>query len=791
MPPSDTPISKEILLPCLVFSPPIFNNGDFYIFSCALNEDSEAVDWDQLNQILPSQWFVGENRSHRNRSSRFGNTNFVVKINDSDIHHGFESSTPFVFSGQVVDNVRFGEQFAATLMFPDIGNDEEAMTKYLQDLPNIGPKRADQIVEKFGYDNVQSIFDSGGQELLKIAGITKERLPVIIEHWKRDVAVRELLLFLAEHEVSFTYGKKIIKHFGEKAFEILKTNPFRLTEIYGIGFEQADDIAYKIMDDVPKDYRTKSCLEYLLMAEGSNSGSTCMPSDSLVGRAITLLKRRDPDHDYKLECIESIKSDFVIVKDDEVFVYTPSSFLREKYIAGYVESFGPLPSHPKWECTDDEITDAEYLYTEAMGRELVLDVEQKDAIKAAFKNHLCIITGGGGTGKSTICRCICTIAQKKGLSVELIAPTGRAAKVLSSKTLNDASTIHRALALAPGDARLTHDIYTPNDVEIGSSILIIDEFSMVGVDTFPLVIDAIRDRQNTNVVLIGDHQQLPSVSPGRLLHDIMRSETVPVTVLKNIHRQSENSHICDVAQDVADGNRPTIPTLSDDFHWIESSNNKRVLETLESLVRDAVEEGTLDKLQILSPMKKGDLGTKALNKMIQEMVKDDDRKMVYEDRTFYLGDRVMQLKNNYEKNVYNGDVGVVIEFDEKVINPKVKDKKDRYVKVLYNDTLVVEYVEEGITEIQPSWACTVHKYQGSQIENVVFLMSWGHNRMMYRELVYTGFTRASDNLYVLGSQDVLDLASSRSDGRKRYTKLTELIARPNELQIRNAHLPVR
>jgi exodeoxyribonuclease V alpha subunit len=379
-----------------------------------------------------------------------------------------------------------------------------------------------------------------------------------------------------------------------------------------------------------------------------------------------------------------------------------------------------------------------------------------------------IITGGGGTGKSTICRCICYLANKAGKSVRLMSPTGKAAQVLSNKTGQHASTIHRSLGLTP-------DQLVPKN-PISEDIIVVDEVSMVGLDTMYAIMYAMSHNVFGNIVFVGDPNQLPSVSPGNFLTDIMISGLANVVKLDVIHRQDDNSFIPLIAQQLSIGKKIDIPDHATDIEWHEASSSG-FADTMKGAVNDYLDAGNdINDLQVLAPMYRGECGVDKVNSSIQEfMAKRSGKPQCLElgFNKFYVGDRVIQLTNDYDRDVFNGDIGTIVDLGRMTVDRKVDDREQPYIVVdFYGRTIM--YAGEGIEQLRLAWCITVHKYQGSQIKNCFFVMSNEAQRMFSKELVYTAFTRAEDRLDVYGYSGMLQLAPTRSVVKKRYTNMDAL-----------------
>jgi exodeoxyribonuclease V alpha subunit len=400
-----------------------------------------------------------------------------------------------------------------------------------------------------------------------------------------------------------------------------------------------------------------------------------------------------------------------------------------------------------------------------------LDDSQRKAICSVFQNKLTVITGAGGSGKTTICRFIYEIAQKKRLTVRMMSPTGKASQILSEKTGCPATTIHRGLKLLPGNDFPKEDI--------DEDILLIDEISMAGLDTVFAIMKALEENKWCHIVLVGDKNQLPSVSPGNFLNDILKSNCANIVVLDKIHRQDDKSFIPLVAKEISDGNSTTIPVGASDIKW-KHLNVDKVEQDLVKFVDKYLDSGNkIDDLQIMSPMKKGRCGVYKLNSAMQEKMaivnNTADQHLVLPFGKFYVGDRIIQTVNNYDKMIFNGDMGVVVDVGEKIANSKASDKKERFITVQFYGSEELTFWGEEIEQIILAWVITVHKFQGSQAKNIIFMMASEAQVLMSKELVYTAFTRAEKKLVIFGHEQMLRYAPTKSVIRKRFTNFNVII----------------
>jgi len=754
-------VSERVVIPCKIKSS-IFEKDTFKILNVKLNSASST----SIPDCVPDEWLKNS---------------FVVSIR-LDHPMQFTKLCSYVFSGTIVNHENYGLQFSSDFVFEDEPSDSEMMFNYLVTLPDIGPERARAILSEFDISELSSVFEDDSDQLLRINGITKKRIGAIVDKWEKDRNLRRIYCWLSDHRVPVEYGMKILKEFGEKSIDILEDNPYMLSRIRGIGFPRVDSIAHRILDEVPREMRVRACGEYILKESGLE-GHLCLPYDNFKKRLCDQLAEFKLTQEDADAVPQVTLNNFVVLRNNttgDSLVYDPKTYGAERGIAFAFVEMSNYKS--PYECGDEDLEYAEYEYEDTIGDKIILDDCQREAVKSAFNNKITVITGGGGTGKSTICRCIRSIAQNNGQSVVFMAPTGQAAKVLGQKTSHPASTIHRALGLTPDGVRELK--------EISADILVIDEFSMVGIDTLPYLMGAIRSYQYTNIVMVGDPQQLPSVASGNFLADLIASGIASVQTLVHIHRHSEKSYIAKIANTISSGEVPDIPPDAEDFVWVPFDDLENAAEKASAIVNKYLSKGRIEDVQALAPMYRSPAGVDAVCNNVQQMVATGE-KFEYKNKTFYVGDRVMQLVNNYDKDVFNGTIGIVAEFGFAVVRPEVENIERQYLKVDYDgDTKL--YVADEIDELRVCWCSTVHKFQGSQMPVVVFIMTEANVRMMTRELVYTAITRASEKVYIVGSYNMLCLAARQSEIRKRYTSTANLIrwkidGLPGDITVLNAN----
>jgi len=529
-------------------------------------------------------------------------------------------------------------------------------------------------------------------------------------------------------------------------------------------------------------------MKYLLLNDLHKNSNLCMPYSALKTQVIDVLgecnksmnKTEPLTKYYELipECIKRNLNTFVAIKnvhENHSYVYLKEVWEKEKFIASsiYHRSRSEVSTG---QCTERDLADAEVDVSNFSHRKITLDKTQKEAIKSAFENKITVITGSGGTGKSTICRCIFHLAEEKKLTIRMMSPTGKAAQVLADKTSYPAETIHRSLKLKPGDE-------LPRE-RIEEDIIVIDEISMVGIDTMFAIMVAMEENLWGNIVFVGDPNQLPSVSPGNFLSDIISSGCVNVVKLDRIHRQDEHSYISLLADTVARGKIVEIPEEAKDVHWNHISSTQDFEDRIRAVVREFIEKGNhIDTLQIISPMYKGYCGVNKINESIQDMMADingtRNNHIVRNFSTFYVGDRVIQTENNYDKQIFNGDMGKIEDVGRKVMDSSKSDEEEDFITVnFYGHSHI--YVGEEIEQLKLAWCITVHKFQGSQSPVIFFVMADEARILMSKELLYTAMTRAEKHLEFYGHMNMFKLAPTKSVVKKRYTNMNELIIEMKE-----------
>ena len=659
--------------------------------------------------------------------------------------------------GEWGNHPKYGKQFKCT-SFTVAVTESENIAEYLSSglFKGIGPKTAEAIVKVFGEDTAD-ILDNHPDifRKAKIKGITAKKVEAFLAAWQLNRHSRETMLFLYGHGIAGSVARKLWNQFGQETIARITENPYLLCEeIWGIGFLKADEIAMKvgIAKDSPK--RLQSAILYVLQESSFNEGHVYLPKDALLEKTFRILRipMEDDDAVYALirQFDDLCEHERIRRVDDDCFY--PPLFRAEQSIADnilYRLAGNALPTAG----FERSLMDWEHQH------KFAFDPMQRKAIEMALAYRISIITGGPGTGKTTILKGILHLAQKMDESVFLAAPTGRAAKRMSDLCGIKARTIHRMLEMDPATKKFNRNA----ENKLPCDLLIIDEFSMVDTWLAAALFEAIPAR--TRIVLVGDADQLPSVGPGNVLNDLIRCPRIPTTRLQHIFRQAGGNDIADKAAKINAGIVPS-PIEGPNFHFIpfeEPEEAKNILrELLTTGVRAKLEIDQKTDLQILTPMRKGPLGIFELNSFLQELQNPDKTRHRIMGVPWSEGDKVMQIKNNYDKNVFNGDVGIIFKVH----------KDDDKVTVFYDDK-TVEYEGDELEQLTLAYASTIHKSQGSEYPAVIVILDSSHYMMLQRNLVYTAITRAKGHVWVLSAPGAFSTAVRNNRSVRRYTRLTE------------------
>ena len=676
--------------------------------------------------------------------------------------------------GEWIYHNRYGEQFSFSSINTVVPSSIKGIENYLSSglIPNIGPKTAKKIVEKFGLDSLD-IIHYNPERLKEIEGIGEKKLRKIIEAYDEQRELRDIMVYLQQYDITVNHGIKIYKKYGNDTIRVINENPYRLSEdIYGIGFKTADDIANKMGVSLDSPYRVQAGLKFVIM-EFAGEGHCYVPKDELLIKSSRLLKVGE---DLLEECIRdlALKNSFYIANTgDEIIVYYTPYHLAENHVAKKIIELSRVEF-------DELDVDAEKeIYKIQETNDILFGKKQIIAIKESLENGMLIITGGPGTGKTTTINAIITICEDLGLEVVLAAPTGRAAKRMTETTGKEAKTIHRLLEISFMEENSTFSKDEESPIE--ADVIIIDEASMIDILLMNSLLKAINP--GTRVVLVGDIDQLPSVGPGNVLKDIINSGTIKVVMLDEIFRQAEESMIIVNAHKINKGEKPLLNEKDKDFFFMTKRNPEEIIQTIINLNKDRLPSfygfDPIRDIQILTPMKKGEVGIHSINKFLQAALnpksETKSEKQMGEE-LFRVGDKVMQIKNNYKlewklirdgieidggEGVFNGDFGYISEID----------REDSLLKVMFDEEKEVEYDFKQLDELKLAYATTVHKAQGSEFPVVIMPISSGPSMLLTRNLFYTAITRARKLVVLVGDERYMYMMIKNNIIAKRYSSL--------------------
>jgi exodeoxyribonuclease V alpha subunit len=649
-------------------------------------------------------------------------------------------------SGKWVMHPRYGNQVGIESYEIVPPHTVDGITRYLGSglIKGIGPEMARRIVDRFG-EKTLDVIEKRPERLLDVEGIGRTRLKAIKKAWREERAMSELVMFLESHGVRATSALKIYKRYGSKAIEVVRENPYRLaSDIWGIGFVTADKIAYKLGIDPESPVRVRAGITYIL-GQATEEGHVFLPLEFLSARCVSLL---GVGEDSVEEALDGLRRDGEVTVEDEK-VYLPALFEAETSIVIDLKARSDLEHSPDVNDVDSTLLAIET----AQG--VTFDKSQLSAVSQGLKSGFAVITGGPGTGKTTIVQAFVKVYESNNLRISLAAPTGRAAKRMGEVTGMEAKTIHRLLEFNPKDGCFRRNEENP----IEADLVVVDEASMLDIMLASALLKAIKP--TTSVVFVGDVDQLPPVGPGNFLKDLIGAGCFPVHRLTRIFRQDEASTIVENAHSINRGEFPEFSRADGDFFLIDQASPAEVASTIVDLVSARLPAkfgfDRFTDIQVLSPMYRGDAGATNLNAMLQQALNSGGMRMG--DLRFKEGDKVMQLRNNYEKMVFNGDIGRVLECDPEE------------GKLVVNFDFPVEYDRSELDEITLAYAVTVHKSQGSEFPCIVMPVLTQHYIMLFRKLLYTAVTRAKQLVVLVGSRRAVGIAVRNVRTDRRYSAL--------------------
>ena len=664
--------------------------------------------------------------------------------------HGF-----WVFSKE------YGRQFKAERIDVYPPTTLDGIERYLGSgmVKGVGPKTAKILVDAYG-ENVFDIIEQDPKAMLDLHGIGQKRANKIASGWADQKVIRSIMVFLHSHGVSTSKSVLIFKKYGSKAIEVVQENPYCLAkDIRGIGFKSADTIASKIGIGAQSPLRAQAGVAFALSEASSNDGHCCLPRSELIKLAQELLNIPEPiindAIEHEIADGELTQSNFPT--SDSIFL--SSLYRSEQRIAQSLKELmeQPLP----WPEIKEDIA------LDWVEKKLSINLadSQKQAVKTALHSKVMVITGGPGVGKTTIVKAILKILAAKNVDIKLCAPTGRAAKRLSESSGYEATTIHRMLEVDPSTMEFKYNDTNP----LTCDLLVVDECSMVDIPLANNLLKAVP--RHAAVIFVGDIDQLPSVGPGAFLGDLIASELIPVIRLTEVFRQAATSWIIRIAHEINKGYLPRFPTKEDkgDCYFVNEEDRERLPQTLVNLVQNRLPKAygydPIKDIQVLCPMNRGDSGARALNMMLQQALNTPDEHSITKfGVTFSVGDKVMQIENNYDRDVYNGDLGFVQDID----------LQEQELLVDF-DGRSVAYPFSELDELVLSYACTIHKSQGSEYPVVVIPLTMQHFMMLKRNLIYTGVTRGKKLVVIVGEKKALNMAVKDWRTKERNSGLKDAI----------------
>ena len=694
---------------------------------------------------------------------------------------------PYISEGEYIvaegicsTHMMYGEQFQVKSYRIEAPEDMVSIERYLGSgaIKGIGPIMAARIVKMFKNDTFR-IIEEEPERLAEIKGISPRKAQQISESVSEKKEMRDAMMFLQQYGISSNLGLKIYTRYGPNMYNILKENPYRMAEdIAGVGFKIADDIASRMGIYANSEYRIRSAILHILL-KAANDGNVCLPVDILLEQTKQLLLIDIEDFeshltdmmiDKKIVIKETVEAKVVYAAMYYYMELNTARMLKDLYVSFKVQE------------------EAVYRRLEAIERHggIELETEQRKAVVAAMQNGLLVITGGPGTGKTTTINTIIRYFEEEGREVVLAAPTGRAAKRMTETTGYEARTIHRLLEMNGSPEENEHaQFLRDEDNPLDADVVIVDEMSMVDITLIHALLKAITI--GTRLILVGDVNQLPSVGPGNVLSDIIRSESFPVVKLNKIFRQAAESDIIVNAHKINNGEQVSVENRSKDFLFLKRDDPNMMISAMLTLIQkklpDYVHADVLD-IQVLTPTRKGALGVERLNTILQQYINPpDDKKREYEfaGGVFREGDKVMQIKNNYQleweirgnygivtesgTGVFNGDMGII-----RTINSFAEN-----ITVEFDEGRLVTYSFKQLEELELAYAVTIHKSQGSEYPAVVIPMFPGPRLLMSRNLLYTAVTRAKHCVCLVGIPQVFHEMIENTREQKRYSGLCDRI----------------
>ena len=657
-----------------------------------------------------------------------------------------------VLEGEWTTHKQYGAQFKIESYQTVYPSTVEGMRRYLGSglIKGIGPVTAKRIVNHFGKEALD-VIERDPERLVEVEGLGAKRAKWIIKAWEDQREIHNVMLFLQSHEVGTGYAVKIWKRYGHEAVELIRENPYRLSvDVWGIGFLTADRIAQKMGIPAHSDRRIQAGLLHVLNEAADKEGHVFLPEDALIESCAEAL---DVPVDAIAPCVAQLLSEESVVVDDKR-VYLPHLYYAEQgaatrcYQLSQVQriELGNIPAEIKVIEQRDGVTFAP---------------RQKLALEKALSHNLLVLTGGPGTGKTTTIKGLIALLEARKKKIALAAPTGRAAKRMSEATGHEAKTIHRLLKFSPSEMTFEKNFENPLEIEA----LIVDEISMVDTVLMNSLLRAVPI--SASVVLVGDVDQLPSVGAGNVLKDVIASGIVEVVELNEIFRQAQTSRIITNAHAINRGEMPYLQNDRDsDFFFLEVSEPEQVVETVCGLCASRLPRtyrlDGIEDIQVLVPMYRGETGANNLNRVLQDELNPKGQEMTRGGIRFRVGDKVMQVRNNYDRDIFNGDIGRIQGIEDDIFRVRFQDR-------------IIEYEFSELDELVLAYAMSVHKSQGAEFRAVVMPLTTQHYMMLQRNLLYTAITRARELVILAGTKQALGMAVRNNRVAERHTTLTQRI----------------
>lgn len=727
---------------------------------------------------------------YRNEENGYSVLNLVSEGNEITVvgsFHYLSEGELLELTGDYTEHPLYGEQFQAESFEVKAPKDVMAIERYLGSgaIKGVGAALAARIVRRFGKDTF-AVMEREPERLAEIKGISERKAREIGEQLEEKRELRQAMMFLQGYGISVNLSVKIYQKYGQEIYRMIKENPYRLAdEMEGIGFRTADEIAKRVGIREDSDFRIRSGILYALL-QGAAEGHTCLPMSVLLSKTVELLGGVPPEavekHLMDLSIDRRIVRKSLTGSDGEkhTFVYASAYYHAELSVAAMLHQL-----KLSLEVTESEIRTR-------LGRiehqaDIALDEHQKEAVAAAVRNGLLILTGGPGTGKTTTINAMIKYFEMEGLDIFLAAPTGRAAKRMTEATGCEAQTIHRMLELSGGPENSSgRAMFARNEENpLEADVIIIDEMSMVDIHLMQALLKAVIP--GTRLILVGDVNQLPSVGPGSVLQDLIRSKAFPVVRLTRIFRQAAQSDIIVNAHKINRGEQVALDNKSRDFFFLRRQDSNVILRVVLALVQEKMPkyvQAQISDIQVLTPMRKGALGVENLNQVLQRYLNPpsaDKEEKEHGKGLLRTGDKVMQIRNNYQLEwevrnrfgiavdrglgVFNGDMGMI-----RSINSFAEE-----LTVEFDEGRMVSYPFKQLDELELAYAITVHKSQGSEYPAVVIPLLAGPRPLMNRNLLYTAVTRARSCVTLVGSAEVFQMMVENETEQKRYTGLSEII----------------